>query len=83
LSTFQSEKNKVVRVVSESEFLFDGGGKNAVLADSKKEKVLRGNLKSEVCRIMNREEVVILDGLNYIKVSCYGCKGTASPRSYC
>ena len=44
------------------------GGRNAVLSDSKKEKELRGNLKSEVCRLLHKDEVVILDALNYIKV---------------
>lgn len=54
-------------MVDEAEYL-GSGGRNAVLSDSKKEKELRGGLKSEVCRLLHKEEVVILDALNYIKV---------------
>ena len=54
-------------MVSEAEYL-GSGGRNAVLSESKKEKELRGNLKSEVCRLLHKDEVVILDALNYIKV---------------
>ena len=63
----QKEKGKVVRVVDESEHL-GSEGRDAVLSDSRREKVLRGRLKSEVCRLLHKEEVVILDALNYIKV---------------
>ena len=63
----KNEKDKVVRVVDEAEYL-KTGGRNAVLSDSKKEKELRGNLKSEVCRLLHKDEVVVLDALNYIKV---------------
>ncbi|KAM9311831.1 protein KTI12 homolog [Gastrophryne carolinensis] len=41
--------------------------KNAVYAESRKEKDLRGALRAEVERNLNKENVVILDSLNYIK----------------
>ncbi|CAI9580632.1 unnamed protein product [Staurois parvus] len=41
--------------------------KNSVYADSRKEKDLRGALRAEVERKLNKEDVVILDSLNYIK----------------
>ncbi|KAE8617062.1 hypothetical protein XENTR_v10008972 [Xenopus tropicalis] len=44
-----------------------GVDRNAVYADSKKEKELRGSLRAAVERKLNKEEVVILDSPNYIK----------------
>ncbi|XP_068131929.1 protein KTI12 homolog [Hyperolius riggenbachi] len=44
-----------------------GVDKNSVYADSRKEKDLRGALRAEVERKLNKEDVVILDSLNYIK----------------
>ncbi|XP_063782647.1 protein KTI12 homolog isoform X2 [Pseudophryne corroboree] len=44
-----------------------GVDRNAVYADSRKEKDLRGALRAEVERKLNKEDVVILDSLNYIK----------------
>ncbi|XP_059802126.1 protein KTI12 homolog [Hypanus sabinus] len=44
-----------------------GVERNEVYADSQKEKELRGALKAEVERKINKEDVVILDSLNYIK----------------
>lgn len=41
--------------------------KNNVYADSQKEKDVRGALKAEVERKLNKDDVVILDSLNYIK----------------
>lgn len=40
---------------------------DACIADSSKEKHIRGILKSEVLKLLRRDNVVILDGLNYIK----------------
>ena len=60
------EKRKKVELISE-EALIETGDKNSVFADSRKEKVLRGQLKSEVIRVLNKDTTVILDGLNYIK----------------
>ncbi|XP_077328547.1 protein KTI12 homolog isoform X1 [Lithobates pipiens] len=41
--------------------------KNSVYADSRKEKDLRGALRAEVERKLNKDDVAILDSLNYIK----------------
>ena len=41
--------------------------KNDVLNDSKREKMIRGALKSESIRLLTKDSVVICDGLNYIK----------------
>jgi protein KTI12 len=43
------------------------GDKNTVFADSRQEKEVRGRLKSEVIRLLNKEALLICDGLNYIK----------------
>merc|ERR1712079_635123 len=51
--------------VSEEELL--GQHKNVIFSDSKHEKEVRGRLKSEVVRQLTKENVVICDGLNYIK----------------
>ncbi|KAL3885474.1 hypothetical protein ACJMK2_025530 [Sinanodonta woodiana] len=41
--------------------------RNEVYSDSKQEKDVRGTLKSAVQRLLNKDDVVILDSLNYIK----------------
>uniref|UniRef100_A0A674CVR0 Protein KTI12 homolog n=1 Tax=Salmo trutta TaxID=8032 RepID=A0A674CVR0_SALTR len=41
--------------------------KNAVYADSQNEKNVRGSLRAEAERRINKEDIVILDSLNYIK----------------
>jgi tRNA uridine 5-carbamoylmethylation protein Kti12 len=38
-----------------------------VFADSRKEKTVRGAIKSETIRLLTKDAVVICDGLNYIK----------------
>ena len=40
------EKSKVVRIVSENDFV--DADKNEIFSDSQREKIIRGNLKSEV-----------------------------------
>lgn len=44
-----------------------GVARNEVYSCSHKEREMRGSLKSSVQRCLNREDVVILDSLNYIK----------------
>ncbi|XP_018603163.1 protein KTI12 homolog [Scleropages formosus] len=44
-----------------------GIAKNSVYADVQMEKSLRGTLRSEVERMVNKDDVVILDSMNYIK----------------
>ncbi|XP_069954224.1 protein KTI12 homolog isoform X2 [Cherax quadricarinatus] len=61
----EKEKNKNVVVVSENNLL--GEGKNEVFRDSRREKDIRGALKADVIRLLNKEDVVILDAANYIK----------------
>ena len=65
LQEFFKLKEKEVVVVSEEQLL--GQDKNVVFADSKHEKEVRGRLKSEVVRWLSKENVIICDGLNYIK----------------
>lgn len=57
-----------VYIVSENEQVKKSGfEKNTFYADSNKEKHIRSLLKSEVLRYIKPSNVVILDGLNYIK----------------
>ncbi len=60
----ESERGCPVDVVSENDLAAD---RNAVYADSGKEKTLRGQLKSAVISKLSKDRVLILDGLNYIK----------------
>lgn len=56
--------SRKVQVVGEESL---GVDRNAAYADSRKEKEVRGALRAEVERKLNKEDVVILDSLNYIK----------------
>lgn len=53
-----------VIVVGDDESQID---KNSVYSESKHERAVRGSLKSEVNRYLTKDDVVILDSLNYIK----------------
>ncbi|XP_071139341.1 protein KTI12 homolog [Mytilus edulis] len=57
-------KAKTVNVISDHSI---GVDRNSVYADSKKEKEIRGTLKSSVQRLLNTDDIVMLDSLNYIK----------------
>ncbi|XP_043933775.1 protein KTI12 homolog [Protopterus annectens] len=61
---FMENCGRKVHVVCEDAL---GVQKNDTYADSQKEKDVRGALKAEVERKLNKEDVVILDSLNYIK----------------
>jgi len=61
----QEEKQKNVIIISENSIT--GTNKNNIYADSTKEKSLRSALRGDVERHISRENLVILDGLNYIK----------------
>ncbi|XP_006628956.2 protein KTI12 homolog [Lepisosteus oculatus] len=61
---FLSKTDRKVYVVGDETV---GVDKNSVYADSQKERNLRGALRAEVERKVNKEDVVILDSLNYIK----------------
>lgn len=69
IHTFLIENfNRNVHIISENDIIRSKNlNKNAVYNDSQKEKELRGILKSEVLRLLDTENVVILDGGNYIK----------------
>ncbi|XP_077993837.1 protein KTI12 homolog [Glandiceps talaboti] len=63
----ESQTDKSVHVISDHSV---GVDKNYVYDDSRKEKDVRGTLKANVERKLNRDDIVILDSLNYIK----GCR---------
>lgn len=65
---FESQKQKVVHVISENEIVKSSGMlKNDVYESSQKEKVIRADLKSNSLRKLNKNDLVIIDGGNYIK----------------
>ncbi len=65
---FEKEKNKTVHIISENEIIRKSGvDKNEVFKDSSKEKMIRAELKSESTRKVNKNDLVIIDGGNYIK----------------
>lgn len=68
LAEFFRKREKTVHVVSENSAIPKAGfAKNEYFADSQKEKVVRADLKSEAIRLLTKDNVVILDGGNYIK----------------
>ena len=60
----EEKMGKTVHIVGDDTFEVK---KNEVYAESKNEKEVRGNLKSAVQRAINKNDVIILDSLNYIK----------------
>lgn len=61
---FEQKSDRKVHVVADAAL---GVEKNSVYADSQKEKNARGALKAEVERKVSKDDIVILDSLNYIK----------------
>lgn len=62
------KKNKKVTIISENITVPRAGyQKNEYFEDSQKEKIVRSDLKSEVFRLLNKEDVCVLDSGNYIK----------------
>ncbi|XP_060560843.1 protein KTI12 homolog [Ruditapes philippinarum] len=61
---FSNECQKKVTVISDHTI---GVNRNETYDDSKKEKIVRGNLKSSVQRCLDKDSITILDSLNYIK----------------
>ncbi|XP_064596493.1 protein KTI12 homolog [Liolophura sinensis] len=61
---FREEMKKNVEIVSDQNI---GLNKNDVYSDTRKEKDARGTLKAAAQRKLTRDNVVILDSLNYIK----------------
>lgn len=65
---FSASKDKVVKIISENEAVPRAGyAKNEYFADSQKEKRVRSDLKSDVIRHLNKDDVLIFDAGNYIK----------------
>lgn len=63
---------KSVHIVSEWNCIqFAGYGKNEHFRDPQMEKLVRSSIKSEIVRLLNKNDVVIVDGANYIKGSRY------------
>lgn len=68
LAEWFRERGRTVHLVSENTAIPKAGfNKNEYFADSQKEKVVRADLKSEAVRLLTKDNVVILDGGNYIK----------------
>lgn len=68
LQEFFTKQGKVTKIVNENVAIPKAEfQKNEYFADSQKEKIVRADLKSEALRLLNKEEVVILDAGNYIK----------------
>ena len=65
LEEYFRSKEKDVVVVCEEQLM--GNHKNFIFSESLHEKEVRGRLKSEVIRLLTKDNVVICDGLNYIK----------------
>uniref|UniRef100_A0A3B3WBZ3 Protein KTI12 homolog n=1 Tax=Poecilia mexicana TaxID=48701 RepID=A0A3B3WBZ3_9TELE len=61
---FEETTDRQVHIVGDRAL---GVDRNSVYADSQKEKDTRASLKAEVERKVNRDNIVILDSLNYIK----------------
>ncbi|KAJ8679939.1 hypothetical protein QAD02_015726 [Eretmocerus hayati] len=68
LHNFFKSKNKKVDIISEEELMSKASfDRNTLYEDSKKEKLVRGDIKSHAHRLMNDSDVLIIDGSNYIK----------------
>lgn len=68
LQEFFVAKGKQVKLISENTAIPKAGfKKNVYFADSQKEKIVRSDMKSEAVRLLNKDDVVILDAGNYIK----------------
>ncbi|KAL0968289.1 hypothetical protein UPYG_G00264870 [Umbra pygmaea] len=61
---FDQNTDKKVHIVGDATLGID---KNSVYADSQSEKNVRGSLRAEAERRINKDDIVILDSLNYIK----------------
>eukprot|EP00123_Amoebidium_parasiticum_P007416 comp18113_c1_seq1/m.18777 comp18113_c1_seq1/g.18777 ORF comp18113_c1_seq1/g.18777 comp18113_c1_seq1/m.18777 type:complete len:275 (-) comp18113_c1_seq1:164-988(-) len=76
------EHGKTVHIVNEDTLSLE---KNQVYKSSHAEKAARGSLKAHVERLLNRDSVVILDSLNYIKGYRYElyCVARALATTHC
>lgn len=86
LREYFSSRVKAVKVISENDAVPRAGyAKNEYFADSQKEKVVRADLKSDVIRHLNKDDLVIFDAGNYIKGYRYEiyCASKAARVSQC
>lgn len=71
LKEFFETKQLTVTIISEDAAIQKAGyNKNTYFAESKNEKGVRADIKSDVQRYLNSKDVLIIDGSNYIK----GCR---------
>ncbi|KAK2577216.1 hypothetical protein KPH14_003364 [Odynerus spinipes] len=65
---FEKKAEKHVDVITEVDVISKAGyDRNTFYADSKKEKCIRSDIKSMAQRMLNPNDVLIMDGSNYIK----------------
>lgn len=86
LKEYFCSRGKNVKIVSENEAISKAGFQlNEFYSDSQKEKQIRADLKSETIRLLNRDDVIILDAGNYIKGYRYElyCASKASRTTQC
>ncbi|XP_058799111.1 protein KTI12 homolog [Phymastichus coffea] len=68
LKNYFETRGKKVEIISEEETIDKATfNKNSFYADSKQEKLIRGNIKSNAQRLLTQSDVLIIDGSNYIK----------------
>ncbi|KAI5742868.1 protein KTI12 homolog isoform X2 [Diaphorina citri] len=63
----QNIPNKIIHLNDNDVIKKAGFSKAELYASAQKEKEIRGKLKSEVTRLLNKDNIVILDSMNYIK----------------
>ncbi|KAL1458709.1 hypothetical protein WDU94_008837 [Cyamophila willieti] len=63
----QNLPNKIVHISDNDTIKKAGFSKTELYASAQKEKEIRGKLKSDVTRLLNKDTIVILDSMNYIK----------------
>ncbi len=63
----EEERGRMVDLVSDNDLVKGTSDKKSVYGDATKEKTLRGELKAAALRLLSKDRVLILDGLNYIK----------------
>ncbi|XP_062563616.1 protein KTI12 homolog [Armigeres subalbatus] len=77
---------KTVHLISEWQCVqLAGYSKNEYFDDPQKEKLIRSNVKSEALRLLNKDDLVIIDGANYIKGYRYEifCASKSSRTTQC
>ncbi|KAK2565179.1 Protein KTI12-like protein [Acropora cervicornis] len=81
-SYLQNSRGRSVQLSSDESLNFE---RNTAYAASSSEKELRGLLKSSVERLISRDDIVILDSLNYIKGFRYElyCVAKAHKTTHC